>query len=588
MASCITAMWSGSVCPQVQLTVTQSSSTDTTVTLAWTLKYITHGHVANTNGVGRDYTVKIDGATVKTGTYNIHNKSTSTIATGTYTVSKTTAARSVPFSVSFAFNITWSGVRGNTKSASGSISIAAKTSYTVKYNANGGSGAPSSQTKWHGTSLTLSGTKPTRSGYTFQGWATSSTGSVAYAASASYTANASVTLYAVWKAGTYTVSYNANGGSGAPSSQTKTYGVALTLSSTKPTRANYTFKGWGTSASATTVAYAAGASYTSNASITLYAIWTLAYTKPRVTNISVSRCDSEGVESDEGTYALIKFNWACDKTVSAISVAWATPSADGGSATIEASGTSGSVNSIVGGGALSSEYTYTVVITVKDGSGSNSVTRTLAGTLFPIDVLAGGNGLGLGKPATMPGCIDSAFDMHFDNVKAITGTDLEGNLKETFQPQNQYGNTIVGYGNYAAASGNTNVYGHDVNFGVSNIADPGTFRPYRRQGDTISFTLQTAGYVTNSGADVTFLVPFACPIIGAPTATAASTNGFVLRQDAKYTHGSAASTYVTPTSYTAKVSMFCGVFITAKFADTTNVVNNAPIGIYWSGTITFT
>lgn len=588
MASCITAMWTGSVCPQVQLTVTESSSTNTTVTLAWTLKYITHGYVASTNGVGRDYTVKIDGATVKTGAYNINGKSTSTIATGTYTVSKTTAARSVSFSVSFAFNISWSGTYGGTKSASGSIGIAAKTSYTVKYNANGGSGAPSSQTKWHGTALTLSGTKPTRSGYTFQGWATSSGGSVAYSAGASYTENASVTLYAVWKAGTYTVSYNANGGSGAPSSQTKTYGVALTLSSTKPTRTNYTFKGWGTSASATTVAYAAGASYTSNASITLYAIWTLAYTKPRITSVSVSRCDSEGVESDEGTYALVKFNWACDKTVSAISVAWAIPSADGGSATIEASGTSGGVNSIVGGGALSSEHTYTVVITVKDASGSNSVTRTLAGTLFPIDVLAGGNGLGLGKPATMPGYVDSAFDMHFDNVKVIAGTDLEGNLKEAFQPQNQYGNTIVGYGNYAAKSGNTNVYGHDINFGVSNTANPGTFRPYRRQGDTLAFTLQSAGYVTNGGADVTFHVPLASPIIGSPAATAASDKGFILRQDAKYTHGSSATTYVTPSSYSVRVASLYGVFITAKFADTTNVVNNAPIGIYWSGTITFT
>ena len=72
---------------------------------------------------------------------------------------------------------------------------------------------------------------------------------------------------------TYTVSYNANGGSGAPSSQTKTWGTALTLSSTKPTRMGYAFKGWATSSSSTTVAYAAGASYTANAAATLYAVW---------------------------------------------------------------------------------------------------------------------------------------------------------------------------------------------------------------------------------------------------------------------------------------------------------------------------
>lgn len=166
--------------------------------------------------------------------------------------------------------------------ASTSYSVPALTSYTVKYNANGGSGAPSSQTKYYGKSLTLSKTKPTRTGYTFKGWATSSSGSVAYASGASYTANAAVTLYAVWQANTYTIKYNANGGTGAPSSQTKTHGVTLTLSSTRPTRTSvnddgvtttYVFKGWATSSTATSVSYTAGAKYTANASITLYAVW---------------------------------------------------------------------------------------------------------------------------------------------------------------------------------------------------------------------------------------------------------------------------------------------------------------------------
>jgi uncharacterized repeat protein (TIGR02543 family) len=148
--------------------------------------------------------------------------------------------------------------------------------YKITYNANGGSGAPSAQTKTYGKTLTLSSTKPTKTGYTFLGWSTSSSAtSATYAAGGSYTANSAATLYAVWKLNTYTVSYNANGGSGAPSSQTKTYGVTLTLSSTKPTRTGYTFKGWGTSSSATTVSYAAGASYTANAAITLYAIWSI-------------------------------------------------------------------------------------------------------------------------------------------------------------------------------------------------------------------------------------------------------------------------------------------------------------------------
>ena len=79
--------------------------------------------------------------------------------------------------------------------------IPAKTHYTVAYNVNGGTGGPTtSSTKWYNETLTLSTTAPTRTGFKFKGWATSSTGSAVYAAGGSYTANAAATLYAVWEA----------------------------------------------------------------------------------------------------------------------------------------------------------------------------------------------------------------------------------------------------------------------------------------------------------------------------------------------------------------------------------------------------
>ncbi len=71
----------------------------------------------------------------------------------------------------------------------------------------------------------------------------------------------------------YTVSYNANGGASAPSSQTKDYGVILTLSSSTPVLSGYTFKGWSTSSSATSATYQPGSTYSSNSSIILYAVW---------------------------------------------------------------------------------------------------------------------------------------------------------------------------------------------------------------------------------------------------------------------------------------------------------------------------
>lgn len=225
--------------------------------------------------------------------------------------------------------------------------------FTYSFNANGGSGAPSSQTKTYGVHFTFPSTKPTRTGYTFNGWYNSNVNSgTIYSAGqqviglpdqdltwyASWsktkytltinpnngvyngsTSNTSVTqeyqstytvgtptrsyynfsswsksgsgtlsgstftfgagnatLTANWSAWTHTVAFNVNGGTGTPSSQTKTYGSTLTLSSTKPTKSGYTFIGWGTSTSDTSADYSAGGSYTrdqNGGTYTLYAIW---------------------------------------------------------------------------------------------------------------------------------------------------------------------------------------------------------------------------------------------------------------------------------------------------------------------------
>lgn len=147
--------------------------------------------------------------------------------------------------------------------------------YTVSYNANGGSGAPAAQTKKYGIDLTLSSTKPTRTGYSFNRWNTAKDGSgTSYSSGGTYTEDEDITLYAIWNRNTYSVTYNANGGSGAPAAQTKTYGVDLTLSSTKPSKTGYTFKQWNTAKDGSGTAYSAGGTYSGNTAVTLYAIWT--------------------------------------------------------------------------------------------------------------------------------------------------------------------------------------------------------------------------------------------------------------------------------------------------------------------------
>lgn len=128
---------------------------------------------------------------------------------------------------------------------------------TLAYNANGGTGAPGTQSHSgisEGTSsysFTVSNTVPTRSGYRFEGWSTSSSGAVEYHGGDTFTvqkSNRSRTLYAVWtRIYNYVLNYNANGGSGAPASDT--YSTELTshtftVSSTIPTLAAHSFDGW--------------------------------------------------------------------------------------------------------------------------------------------------------------------------------------------------------------------------------------------------------------------------------------------------------------------------------------------------------
>ncbi len=134
--------------------------------------------------------------------------------------------------------ITYSNNGGDVKT------ITISNPYTVSYHANGGSGAPGAQRKVTNKNITLSNTTPTRAGYTFNGWNTASNGSgTNYAKGATYSANASATLYAKWNLVNYSISYTLNGGSvtGNPTS----YNVTTnTFTLKNPTRTGYTFAGW--------------------------------------------------------------------------------------------------------------------------------------------------------------------------------------------------------------------------------------------------------------------------------------------------------------------------------------------------------
>lgn len=122
------------------------------------------------------------------------------------------------------------------------------------------------------------------------------------------TANASYTV----PKPTYTISYNANNGLNAPSSQTKTYGTNLTLSLEVPTREGYQFKGWSTSSTATTATYQPGGTFTTNANTVLYAVWAIVEINSKITSLVLERCLQDGTLDTNGKYIKTTINYLAD------------------------------------------------------------------------------------------------------------------------------------------------------------------------------------------------------------------------------------------------------------------------------------
>jgi uncharacterized repeat protein (TIGR02543 family) len=147
----------------------------------------------------------------------------------------------------------------------------------------------------------LTGNAFTKAGYTFAGWNTvAGGGGTAYANSASYPFTASTTLYAQWTINQYTVTFDANTGTGTMAAQTANYNAATALTGNAFTKAGYTFAGWNTVAGGGGTAYANSASYPFTASTTLYAQWTAIPTIGVTYNGNTST--GGAVPTDAGSY----------------------------------------------------------------------------------------------------------------------------------------------------------------------------------------------------------------------------------------------------------------------------------------------
>lgn len=334
--------------------------------------------------------------TVRAGQYIIDASSYSK------TITRTHSAQTGTFYIVF----------GTAQGAHYSISIPARTSYAVTYNANGGSGTTAAQTKWYAESLTLRTNSFTRTNYVFKRWNTKTTDNgTAYSAGATYTGNAALKLFAIWNP---IIKYNANKGTGAPSNQTKTYGSALTLSSTVPTRTNHRFLGWGLSASETIATYQPGASYTEETAITLYAVWLRIYDSPAISIKSAYRSDDLGNPSDDGAYVTATVDWSIFDTES---VDYGTNSATinieiestGASSTVTPTGFSGTTT-VTLNAQLSTELSYTLTATIEDEKEGYIETEVvISAAFYPLDILHGGHGIAFGAPATQQDTAEVGF-----------------------------------------------------------------------------------------------------------------------------------------------------------------------------------
>lgn len=152
--------------------------------------------------------------------------------------------------------------------------------FTVSFDTNQGSGSstPTSVSPIHVTYDFSYGGLPvtSRTGYTFNGWYTASSGGNKVTEKTKVTLTADQTLYAQWTANTYTVTFNANGGNFADSTTDKridqTYDANYKLPGEIPTRAGYAFEGWYTSSTAGDQ-IAATTKMTTAGTQTLYAQW---------------------------------------------------------------------------------------------------------------------------------------------------------------------------------------------------------------------------------------------------------------------------------------------------------------------------
>ena len=145
-------------------------------------------------------------------------------------------------------------------------------SYNITYNLNNGTNSTENPATYTAEDETITLSEPTRNGYVFDGWYTSSDFADGAVTQINTSNPSDITLYAKWIPIEYSISYSLNGGTNDSSNPSSYTAESDTITLAAPSRSGYEFAGWYKSAkfSGSAVTSIPTASY---GNITLYAKW---------------------------------------------------------------------------------------------------------------------------------------------------------------------------------------------------------------------------------------------------------------------------------------------------------------------------